>query len=180
MPRVFVALAALAADRPRGLAGGGGGRLVHLHVARGCDDDRPEHRRARRDDLQLVVDTVNGNIAVGNNAAIDITVTTVNGNVRVGSSSAAQVIVGTVNGNFSARAGSSVSFIGSTLNGNYSAFNASSGLLDTSFARNVSITGGSYTIIVNTIGKNLSCDGGASGIAAANTIGGHTTGCAVI
>jgi hypothetical protein len=124
--------------------------------------------------------TVNGNISVGNNAALLAVGTTVNGNVKVGSNSVADLhFGGTVNGNLSIGSGSAAIIVGYTVNGNYSARDASSAFNGSSLAKSVTITGGTYVFSINTIGKNLTCHGGATGILNLTSVGGHNNGCTV-
>ncbi len=124
----------------------------------------------------LKSDTVNGNISVGNNASLAVGFSTVNGNVDVGSDSVLGIDFGTVTGNTSVGAGSVATIIYEAVNGNYLALDASSDLSLSSF-ESVTITGGTYTISGNTIAKNLTCDGGATGSGGGNNIGGHNNGC---
>jgi len=124
--------------------------------------------------------TVDANVVVPDGAICAVVPpATINGNVSVGRG--ANVIVSegvTINGNLDADS-ESVVLVGPnvTLNGNYSAFRATSGILESTVALNVSFTDGFYAALGKVIG-NLSCSGGATG-AISTTIGGGGAGCTI-
>jgi hypothetical protein len=127
----------------------------------------------------VVLTTIN-NVVVPDGATCNLLVDTINGNVSVGSGAHFNVIVTTINGNVAVGPLSSALFIVVALNGNYSALNAASTFVGWGSAKNVSFSGGTYALFGGSIGKNVTCDGGASGVILGTTIAGHNSGCTVL
>jgi hypothetical protein len=127
-----------------------------------------------------ISETVNANVVVPKGAECVFTPNaTINGNVSVEED--ATLLVGhgvTINQNLEAYKDSLV-LIGpaATLKGNYSASGASTGVLESNLAQNVTLNGGTFAVLGNVVGS-ITCGGGATG-SIATTVGVLNSGCIV-